>query len=418
MRSAKTLSVILLCVLLVGKEAAAQSQPEALQQYPDLAEAAYGDALTGARALQTSIDDFLAHPDEQLLTAARTAWKAARVSYMQTEGFRFGNETVDAWEPKVNSWPVDEGLIDYVAPKYGTASQENPLYAANVLAARKIRIDADEVAVAKIDDALLRRLQGAAGATANVATGYHAIEFLLWGQDLHGTGPGAGERPASDYDLAHCTHGNCDRRAAYLKHAAALLVADLAEMTADWGKGGAARKEFEGKGADGFAAILTGLGSLSFGEMAGERMKLGLMLHDPEEEQDCFSDNTHNAIYYDEVGIAGIWRGTHTASDGKMTTVASLRDYVQAKNPAAAARMDAALAATDAALGKIKKTADSGTMAYDQMIASGNVEGNKLVQDGIAALTAQTRAIEGVVAALGTHIDTGKSDAFKSAKAP
>ena len=39
-------------------------------------------------------------------------------------------------------------------------------------------------------------LQEAGGIEANVATGYHAIEFLLWGQDLHGTGPGAGKRPA------------------------------------------------------------------------------------------------------------------------------------------------------------------------------------------------------------------------------
>lgn len=33
------------------------------------------------------------------------------------------------------------------------------------------------------------------GVQANVATGYHAIEFLLWGQDLNGTNPGAGNRP-------------------------------------------------------------------------------------------------------------------------------------------------------------------------------------------------------------------------------
>ena len=40
-----------------------------------------------------------------------------------------------------------------------------------------------------------RQAAGGADVETNVATGYHAIEFLLWGQDLNGTGPGAGNRP-------------------------------------------------------------------------------------------------------------------------------------------------------------------------------------------------------------------------------
>ena len=88
-------------------------------------------------------------------------------------------------------------------------------------------------------------------------------------------------------------------------------------MVANWKDGGAARKELAGKGPDGaLSTILTGLGSLSYGELAGERMKLGLMLHDPEEEHDCFSDNTHNSHYYDEVGMAAIWNGNYTRTDG------------------------------------------------------------------------------------------------------
>src|SRR4029077_6404746 len=109
----------------------------------------------------------------------------------------------------------------------------------------------------------------------NVSTGYHAIEFLLWGQDLKGLIGGAGERPASDYDPSACTHGNCARRAAYLKAASDLLGLDMEEITADWRAGGKAGAELLAKGNDGaLAEILTGLGSLTFGEMAGERMKL------------------------------------------------------------------------------------------------------------------------------------------------
>src|SRR6201988_2103611 len=110
----------------------------------------------------------------------------------------------------------------------------------------------------RITPELLVKLQAAAGVETNVATGYHAIEFLLWGQDLHGTGPGAGERPVTDYDLKACTHGNCDRRAAYLKTATQLLIDDLTEMTANWAAGGKARAELQAKGANGgLATILT-----------------------------------------------------------------------------------------------------------------------------------------------------------------
>src|SRR5690606_20038818 len=212
--------------------------------------------------------------------------------YQQSEGYRFGNPLVDDWEGKVNAWPLDEGLIDYVDTKsYGETSDENPLYAANVIANTKIRVGKDEIDATAIDKDVLESLQEAGGVEANVATGYHAIEFLLWGQDLNGTDAGAGDRKASDYDTKNCTNDNCERRAQYLKAATDLLIEDLEEIVAAWGKDGDARKDVTSKDAaeDGLATILTGLGSLSYGELAGERIKLGLILHDPEEEHDCFS---------------------------------------------------------------------------------------------------------------------------------
>jgi putative iron-regulated protein len=337
---------------------------------------------------------------------------------MQSEGFRFGNPVVDAWEGKVNAWPLDEGLIDYVASSYGTSSDENPLYTLNVISKKQIRIGARQLDASTIDAKLLRTLQEAQGVEANVATGYHAIEFLLWGQDLHGTGPGAGERPATDFNTKACTHGNCDRRAAYLKTATDLLVADLAEMTADWAPGGKARTDLQAKGANGgLATILTGIGSLSYGELAGERMKLGLILHDPEEEHDCFSDNTHNANYYDQLGMTGIWRGRYTRVNGAVVQGASLRDYAMVKNADAAKRMDARMDDTLAKMKLMKDTADSGKMAYDQMIASNNPAGNKMVEDAINALIAQTRADEAVVAALGLKISVEGSESLDNPSA-
>ena len=404
-------------LLLSGTVLSAPAGPpktaDVLNTYGDIAQAMFEDASTAAKALQVAVNAFLADPTPAKLTAARNAWKAARVPYLQTEAFRFGNAVVDEWEGEVNSWPLDEGLIDYVAASYGKTSDENPLYTANVIANKQIRIGAKQLNAAVIDKALLRQLQQAQGVEANVATGYHAIEFLLWGQDLHGTGPGAGERPASDYDPKACTHGNCDRRAQYLKAATDLLVEDMAVMATNWTAGGKARAELAAKGQNGgLATILTGIGSLSYGEMAGERMKLGLILHDPEEEQDCFSDNTHNSHYYDELGINEVWSGRYTRLNGSVVQGPSFRDYAMTKNPDVAKRMDVRLSDALAKIKKIKDMGDSGKMAYDQMIAKGNNLGNQMVQDAIDALIAQTRADEAVVAALGLKISLEGSDSL------
>ncbi len=414
-----SLARILAVVISLSAGSAHAAQPAALApaavltSYSDVGQATFEDSLATARALATAVNALLANPTPATLTAARNAWKAARVPYLQSEGMRFGNAVIDEWEGRVNAWPLDEGLMDYVAPSYGTTSDENPLYALNVISKTQIRIGARQVNATTIDKALLRQLQEANGVESNVATGYHAIEFLLWGQDLNGTGPGAGNRPATDFNTRMCTNGNCARRAAYLKAAVELLVDDLAEMSTSWAANGAARRALLAKGANGgLATILTGLGSLSYGELAGERMKLGLILHDPEEEQDCFSDNTHNSHYYDQVGMMNLWRGTYRRSDGRVTSGSSIRDYAMARDAATAQRVDAAMNTTLARLKTIKDTADSGRMAYDQMIGPNNAAGNKMVQDAIDALIAQTRAIEGVVTTLGLKIAVEGSDSL------
>jgi putative iron-regulated protein len=385
-----------------GTPAVAADTASVIETYADIAHAKYEDALTTAEALEKAIDALIAQPTGANLKAARQAWLAARPPYQQTEGYRFGNKIVDDWEGKVNAWPLDEGLIDYVADSYGTESDENPLYTANVIANKSISFGGQTVDAAKITKELLAdKLHEAADSEANVATGYHAIEFLLWGQDLNGTGPGAGNRPASDYDQANCTHGNCDRRADYLKAAASLLVDDLKEMTGNWTKDGAARKALRDAGGNAALGMMfQGLGSLSYGELAGERMKLGLLLHDPEEEHDCFSDNTHNSHYYDEIGMISIYEGSYTRLDGSVVKGDSPSDLVRAAAPDADQGVKAAMANAKAKLQVIKDTADSGKMAYDQMIADGNKEGNQMVQDGIDGLIAQTHAVEKAVDAL------------------
>lgn len=387
--------------VLMPTVAAAVEPAEVVATYADIAEAGYADSLATARALREAVGALTASPSPETLAAARAAWIAARAPYQQTEVFRFGNPVVDDWEGRVNAWPLDEGLIDYVDQSYGSESDENALYTANVIASKEIEIDGQKVDVSKITPELLSEtLQEAGDIEANVATGYHAIEFLLWGQDLNGTGAGAGNRPYTDYDTANCTGGNCDRRGEYLKAASTLLVTDLQEMADNWKDGGAARKTLEdGDAKTGISTIFTGMGSLSYGELAGERMKLGLLLHDPEEEHDCFSDNTHISHLYDVVGIRDVYRGSYKRVDGSVVSGPSVSDLVKEADPAIDGELSGKLDATVAKMEAIAARAEAGE-AYDQQIAEGNTEGNATVQAAIDALVDQTKSIERAVATL------------------
>jgi len=383
----------------------AQTQPAKraiLATYADIAAAGYADALSGAKALQQAVARLVAEPSEQTMTAARRAWIDARPAYQQTEVFRFGNPIVDEWEGHVNAWPLDEGLIDYVdTERYGDTNDENPLFSANIIASRSITHAGETIDVTTITPELLTRLHEVGGVEANVTIGYHAIEFLLWGQDLNGTGPGAGNRPYTDYVQGEGgTGGNQDRRAAYLTTVTGMLVHELETMAANWAPNGAARRALLARGSDaGLVAMFTGIGSLAYGELAGERMKLGLMLHDPEEEHDCFSDNTHNSHFYDVIGMRNVYLGEYRRTDGSVVRGPSLSDFVRHANPALDREMRARLEASVAAFQAIKTRAET-IEAYDQMIGEDNAEGNALVQAAIDRLLDQTRTVERIMAAL------------------
>ncbi|GMG82373.1 imelysin family protein [Paralimibaculum aggregatum] len=385
----------------IAGQGLAAGKAAVLETYADIAHAGYEDSLIAARSLGIAVDALIAQPSAATLQAARAAWLAARVPYQQTEVFRFGNPIVDEWEGKVNAWPLDEGLIDYTASSYPGATDENPHAAINVVANARFTLSGTEIDATEITPALLAEaLHEADEIEANVATGYHAIEFLLWGQDLNGTGPGAGDRPWTDYARHEaCTNGNCERRAAYLEAATDLLVSDLEWITAQWAEGGAARAAVTADPDAGIAAMLTGMGSLSYGEQAGERMKLGLMLNDPEEEHDCFSDNTHNSHYYDGIGVRNVYLGRYVRIDGRVVEGPSLSELVAAASPETDAALRAALDRSVAALSEIKRVAEAG-MSYDQMLARGNAEGGALIQHAVDGLVAQTREIERAVAAL------------------
>ena len=388
--------------LALATPAIAVEKADVLDNYADKAAAKYADSLASAKVMQTSINALVANPSAENLEAAKEAWLAARVPYQQTEVFRFGNAIVDDWEGKVNAWPLDEGLIDYVDATYDGPTDENAAAALNVIANASFTLGGETIDASTITPALLEdTLQEADGVEANVATGYHAIEFLLWGQDLNGHGSGAGNRPWSDYAQGDaCTGGNCDRRAEYLVAATDLLVSDLEWMTAQWADGGAARAELTADADAGIAAILTGMGSLSYGETAGERMRLGVMLNDPEEEQYCYADNTQNDQIYNGVGIQSVYLGSYTGIDGTVVSGPSLSDLVAENDAALDLEMKTKLSDAVLALGRIKTAAEAG-FTYDMMLERGNDAGEALIMGGVNGLIDQTRSIERVIAVLG-----------------
>ncbi|WP_411383173.1 imelysin family protein [Pseudomonas sp. L7] len=381
-------------------EAAAQA---VVKHYAEMVHAVYSDSLSTAKQLKTAIDAFLAKPNDETLKAAKDAWVASRVPYLQSEAFRFGNTIIDDWEGQVNAWPLDEGLIDYVDKSYEHALG-NPAANANIIANPEIQVGEDKVDVKEITPEKLASLNELGGSEANVATGYHAIEFLLWGQDLNGTGPGAGNRPASDYlEGQGATGGHNDRRRAYLKAVTDLLVSDLEEMVGNWAPNVADnyRASLEAEPVkDGLRKMLFGMGSLSLGELAGERMKVSLEANSPEDEHDCFSDNTHWSHFYDAKGIRNVYLGEYTRPDGSKVSGPSLSSLVAKVDPATDATLKADLQDTEAKIQVIVDHALKGEH-YDQLIAADNAAGNQVVRDAIAALVKQTGAIEQAAGKLG-----------------
>ncbi len=373
------------------------TKQQVVEHYADVAHAVFADSLTTAQTLDVKIDEFLKSPSAKKLEEVKQAWLDSRVPYQQSEVFRFGNAIVDDWEGQLNAWPLDEGLIDYVAADY-QYELGNEGAAANIVANTSLQIGASKLDVSKITPELIADLNEVGGSEANVASGYHAIEFLLWGQDLNGTNAGAGQRAYTDFVVgSECTNGHCDRRGEYLKAAADLLVQDLEWMEKQWSADvkGNYREELLNDSADnGLRKMLFGMGSLSLGELAGERMKVALEANSTEDEHDCFSDNTHNSHYYNEQGIYNVYTGTYKGISGKELSGPSIADLVAQKDKKAAEEIQKQFDTTRSQVGELVTSAEKNNQHFDQLIAAGNAQGNALVNDTIMSLVAQTGAIE------------------------
>lgn len=304
---------------------------EALEHYADLVLASYEDSYNAAATLKQQINIFVDNPSAAGFQACKDAWLAARIPYGQTEAYRFYGGPIDdedGPEGLINAWPMDENFIDYVdgAPNAGiiNAPAQYPL----------------------ISQQLLLDLNESISETS-IFTGYHAIEFLLWGQDLSAGSPG--QRPYTDYiSGAGGTASNQARRGTYLRTVAALLLENLASVRDEWKTDGAYRHEFlhntETKVALGF--IFTALGELSKGELSGERMFVAVDTKDQENEHSCFSDNTITDIKMNFLGLKNVYFGEYKRTDG---TTLSGRSFAEIAGLLSPAKADAVVTAfTDA----------------------------------------------------------------------
>ncbi|GGX73150.1 imelysin family protein [Saccharospirillum salsuginis] len=383
-----------------GALAAAPSKDAIVEQYADLALETYNASLKSAKKLDGKIETFLDNPSQNTLEKARAAWIDAREDYQQSEVFRFGNPVVDDWEGQLNAWPLDEGLIDYVDGDY-IHELGNPGATANLIANTELQVGSETLDVSEFTPELLASLNELGGSEANVATGYHAIEFLLWGQDLNGTAAGAGERPYTDFASGEdCTHGHCDRRRDYLATVSDLLIQDLEWMVAQWddGQSDNYRATLLNEPTDNaLRRVFYGMGSLALGELAGERMKVALSAFSTEDEHDCFSDNTHNSHFYNARGIRNVYTGTF----GRFGGGPSIRKFLKDENPELAERADEAFANTEAALQRLVDSAEQDDVHFDQLIAMDNTDGHEMVRSAIDALVVEARVIEDMALALG-----------------
>lgn len=410
--------------------------------YANMAHAAYKDSLETAKLLQTAVETYVATPTQANLDAAKAAYKAARQPYSQTEVFRFdegfvtANDeraigSIDSWEGQVNAWPLDEALIDYVSDSYeGEYNSQDNIVNSDSITVGSIKQDTSE-----ITPELLAEMNEIGGSEANVTTGYHAIEFMLWGQDTNGVGAGAGNRPVTDYvtEAGQCTSGDtvnedasiCERRGEFLKAATQLLVDDLTAMEAEWQpeSENTLRSDLLARKYDnGLRQILYQMGSLALGELASERMQVAFVTGSTEDEHECFSDLTHLSYANNARGIQNVFNGSYQTVAGKAVGGYGIKNYlVDSGHKDAADKLAADFKKVESAFNVIVEKGEKEGIKVDQMIATvGQASKHGVsaeeqntrrgwIEAGITSLQELTDGIENAAKAVG--IDNLDADA-------
>ncbi len=385
--------------------------------YVAMAAAAYTDSVSTAETLQTAITAFVAMPNDETLEAARAAYKEARVPYQQSEIMRWdetitathtpatgGLASIDDREGQVNAWPLDETLINEII-----ADAESAAISADSLATENGGLTADQqVEIALIEDPADKQAKIDEYGEANVTTGFHAIEFMLWDRVTNATGPGS--RAAAEFvcvDL-ETTKTEC-RNGDYLKAAAELLVSDLKAMQAEWTNTEAGTLAHNFLESDtGIDYMAQAMASMAVGELGGARLSAGLWRDltavtgeikpgDHEEEHDCFSDLSHVAVYYNFQSLMNAFYGSYTKLDGTTVSGASLGDYINSIDSSLYNKIDDVLQATSKNM-QIVYDAGEATpgKSFDQIIT----DSQEFYENTVAERSAELIAVEAAISEL------------------
>ena len=343
---------------------------------------AYSDSVTDEAAFLDTVKAFIAAPTEKTLGATRQGWVDSREHYMLTEGARFSGGPIDGeidgapnYEGLVNSWPLDEAYIDYKVED-GVLNEDTGII--------NLPQEVPEITAEALD------LKNAEGGDENVSAGYHAVEFLLWGQALKPSGPG--ERPATDYSLQGPTK-NPDRRAAYLTVAVQGIADNLTAVRDAWAPTASYRVAFEKNTADSLTRMFTGLAKFSKGELGSQRIGAAYKSKERHDQHDCFSSQTLLDYERDARGIQGLYLGKYGDNDGP-----GLDDLVKAANPALDVDLKKKLQASIDAIVAIPKPFEDAIAGDDDSI------GRVSIQKALNALSDQGDAFGLAAKALGLTI--------------
>lgn len=301
----------------------------------------YSQVAKRAQAMHKAIELLIRQPNETHLKDARTAWLDAREVYGRTEALRFHDGPIEQLEPLLNAWPVDEAYIDYVDGRASCGMVH------------------DRERFPVLSPAVLE-LANERGGEANICVGWHAVEFLLWGQDLSVKGPGA--RPYTDFvpRKPTGTSHNAKRRGELLRVVSGLLVKHLVELQNAWAPGAKYRVAFESDVEASVRRMLVGVTVLTAFELGGERMVVAYETRDQEQEHSCFSDNTWQDFASNQQGVIAVALGCEIA--GKRCP--GLIDLVRDRKDLADA-LEHSLRTTSKALAAIPKPFDQAFLGPD-----------------------------------------------------
>lgn len=286
--SIRTLAAAIMVFAITAPAPAQEAQ--IVQKYAELVSHSYNETVQKALDLDVALRAFVKSPSETTQTAAKEAWIAARMVYSPTEVFRFYGGPIDAEdgpEGLINAWPLDEVYIDYVLGDADAGIINNlMMYPA-------------------ITKELLRDLNEKDG-EKNISTGWHAIEFLLWGQDFDSNGPG--KRKFTDYVIGKGK--NADRRAQYLLITSEMLIEDLQTVAQTWdltdtNSYGANFVKPENT-QESLKKLLLGAYTMAAEELSQERLFVAYDTQQQEDEHSCFSDTTHMDLHYNYLGIQNV----------------------------------------------------------------------------------------------------------------